>query len=97
MTQDVAYATNLFPGNFWSKSSQIVRNVPGGFGNDLDAALDTVAKQPITAEIFQCLAGRSSSDAIQGRNDLGEDRFDPTRRHQNTRTADRSISAFNIG
>lgn len=97
MTQDVAYATNLFPGNFWSKSGQIVWNVPAGFGNDLDTALDTVAKQPIATKIFQCLAGRSRSDATQGRNDLGEDRLDPTGRHQNTRTVDRSISAFNIG
>lgn len=97
MTQNVAYAADLLPWDFWSKSRQVVWEVPRRLGNDLDSSLDAVAQQPVTTEIFQCLAGCGVSNAIQSRNDLCEDRLDPTWCHQNTRTADRSISAFSIG
>jgi hypothetical protein len=71
VTQNVAYPTNLFPWNRGSKGCQILRDVPGSFGNDFDPALDAMSKQRVAIEVIQSLACGGSSDAVQGLYDFG--------------------------
>src|SRR5437870_1558196 len=96
MSQDVAYSCNARPLDFRPCRLEFVRKPPTRLRDDLDASLDDEAQFPFALEFRKCLADDFRLDALNGFEHV-TNRMTCLAFHQNTRTADCSMSLRSIG
>jgi hypothetical protein len=65
VAKDISDAHDLRPRNAWLGGLELGRDAACRFGNDLDAALHRVTKQPVTRIILDRFAVRRSSNPHQ--------------------------------
>ncbi len=92
----VAESHNLRPRNVRLAGLEVRRNTAGGFGNNLDPALNAMSKKPVRAEVVGGLASRRPLDAFDRfANGIKRRPNKPLR--QKTRSAEASIWSLSSG
>jgi len=97
MPQDVAGGAYFIPWNFGLRRFHLGWNGLARFRNNLNGPLHGEAYCPVLFEPFETPPVRRPLNALDRLENLGDDRSDPARRRQNTRTALASMSARNMG
>lgn len=96
VAQHIADPGQRRPAHVLVLALQIGREMAARLRDDLDASLHAVSKQPVPLKIAKRLAGDRRLNPHNSADNLIQDGAELAR-HQNTRTADRSMSARNIG
>jgi len=96
MPQDVSDAPNLPPRDLGSGIGDVIRNGMAGLGNDLHGALNHPPQLPTRLEILKRFALRNFFYPGNRFQNILENVIKLSR-HQNTRIAERSMSALSMG